>query len=88
VSTFPRRLAGQREAFAQLVADCVAKVAPDERIAAAVLAVLTVSGHGASRRFAWRLQVVQCPELLASRSTLLADAGNAARALAARESDA
>jgi hypothetical protein len=88
VRTFPRRIIGQPEAFAELVADCVAKVAPDERIAAAVLAVLVVRGHGASRRFAWRLQVLQRPELLASRAALLADVANAARQAAADGAEA
>jgi hypothetical protein len=88
VTAFPKRIVGQRDAFEALVRDVVAKVAPDERIAAAVLAVLVVSGAGASQRFAWRLQVLQRPELLASRSSLLADVAQAARQLAAQGSDA
>jgi hypothetical protein len=65
--------------------DCTATLAPGEQVVACVVAMLIVSGHGASRRFRWALQVAQQPGLVATRSMLFADAGRSLEQAAAGE---
>jgi hypothetical protein len=80
-------LRGLREGLDQALRDVLA-VGADERVAAVMVAALVVTGSGARRRAAWRVQLVQAGALQETRARLMADAAHAVRQVATGEADA